>query len=259
MEESKEEQKSLLIKVKEENEKTWLKTQHSENEDHGIRSHHFMVNRWGINGKSDRLYFLGLQNHCEQWLQPWIKRCLLLGIKAMANTDSILKSRDLTLPTKVHIVKATVFPVVMNGCESWTIKKAECWRIDAFELWCWRRCSRVPWTARKPVNLKWNQSWIFIGRTNAEAEAPILWSPDVKSWLIRKHPDAGKGWRQEEKGMTEDVMVGWHQWLYAHEFEQSLWDGEEQGSLWCCSSWGLKDSDRTEQLNNVKYQGNMQK
>ena len=125
--------------------KSWLKAQHLENEDHGIRSHHFMGNRWGNNGNSNRLYFGGLQNHCSHE----IKRRLLLGRKAMTNLDSMLKSRDITLPLKVHLVKAIVFPVVMCGCESWTIKKAECWRIDAFELWCWRRLLRVPWTARR--------------------------------------------------------------------------------------------------------------
>ena len=126
-----------------------------------------------------------------------IKRCLLLGRKVITNLDSILKSRDITLPTKVHQVKAMVFPVVMYGCESWTMKKAEGWRIDAFELWCWRRLLRVPWTAVHP---KGNQSWIFIWRTDAEAETPILRPPDVKNWLTGKDPDAGKDWRLEEKG-----------------------------------------------------------
>ena len=103
----------------------------------------------GESGSNDRFYFLGLQNDCWWWLQPLeIKRRLLFGKKAMTNLGSILTSRDITLPTKVHIVKAMVFPVVMCGCESWTIKKAECWRIDAFELWCWRSLLRVSWTER---------------------------------------------------------------------------------------------------------------
>ena len=106
-----------------------------------------MASRWGNNGNGDRLYFLGLQNHCRWWLQPY-KRCLLLGRKAMTNLDSILKSRAITLPAKVHLINAVVFPVVMYGCESWTMKKAERRRIDAFELWCWRRFLRVPRTAR---------------------------------------------------------------------------------------------------------------
>ena len=103
--------------------------------------------RWVNSGNSVRLYFSGLQNHCRWWLQKWIKR--LLGRKVITNVDSILKSRDITLPTKVRLVKAMVFPVVMYGCESWTIKKAEHQNIDSFELWCWRRLLRVPWTARR--------------------------------------------------------------------------------------------------------------
>ena len=108
-----------------------------------------MANRWGNNGNSDRLCFLKLQNHCRWWLQTWNNRRLLFGRKAMTNIDSILKSRDTTLPTDVCLVKAMVFPVVMYGCESWTIKKVGCRRIDAFELWCWKRYLRVPWTARR--------------------------------------------------------------------------------------------------------------
>ena len=126
--------------------KSWLKAQHSKNEDHGIQSHHFMGNRWGNSGNSVRLYFWGLQMvDCSHE----IKRCLLLGRKIMTNLDSILKSRDITLPTKVCLVKAMVFPVGMYGCESWTVKKAEHGRIDAFELCCWRRLLRVPWTSKR--------------------------------------------------------------------------------------------------------------
>ena len=137
-----------------------------------------------------------------------IKRHLLLGRKVMLNLDSILKGRDITLLIKVCIVQAIVFPVVMFGCESWTIKKAERQRIDAFELWCWRRLeSPLDCKEIKLVNPKWNQSWIFNGRIDAEAEAPILWPPDAKSQLNGKDPDAGKGWRQKEKGAAEDEMV----------------------------------------------------
>ena len=180
------------------------------------------------------------------------KRRLLLGRKAITNWDSILNSRDITLPTKIHIVKAMVLPVVIYGCDSWAIKKADCRRIDAFELRCWIRLLRVFWTARrsKPVNPKGNQSWKFIGRTDAEAEALILWPPDENSWLIRKDPNAGKDWRREEKGTTEDEMVEWYHQLNGHEFEQALRDGEGQGSLACCSSWGQKEVDTTERLKN---------
>ena len=142
--------KSLLMKVKEKSEKAGLKLNIQQMKIMGIWSHHFMVNRWGNNGNSDRLHFLGLQNHCRWWLQPWnFKRHLLLGRKAMTNLDRILKNKGITWLTKFHLVKAMVFPVVMYGCESWTIKIAEHWRIDAFELWCWRRLLRVPWTARR--------------------------------------------------------------------------------------------------------------
>ena len=134
------------MKVQKDCEKSWLESQHSENKDHGIWSHHFMANRWGNNGNSERLYFFGFPNHWRWWLQPWN---LLLGRKAMTKLDSVLKSRDITLPAKVHLVKAMVFSVVMYGCESWTIKQAKCWRTDAFELWCWRRLLTVPWTARR--------------------------------------------------------------------------------------------------------------
>ena len=108
-----------------------------------------MANRWGNNGNSDRIYLGGgLQNYCR-WCSHEIKRCLLLGRKVMTNLDSIFKSRDITLPIKIHLVKAMVFPVVLYGCESWTVKKAESQRIDAFELWCCKRLLRVPWTARR--------------------------------------------------------------------------------------------------------------
>ena len=148
-----------------------------------------------------------------------IKRYLLLGRKVMTNLDSILKSRDITLSEKVPLDKAMVFPVVMYGCESWTIKKAEHWRIDAFELWCWTLESPLDCKEIQPVHPKGDQSWIFIGRTDAEAETPILWPPDVKSWLIWKDLDDGRDCGQEEKGSSaEDEMVEWHHWLNGHEF-----------------------------------------
>ena len=210
-----------------------------------------MANRWGNNRNSDRFYFLGLQIHCRWWMQPWNQRRLLLGRKAMKNLDSILKSRNITLLTKVCLVKAMAFPVIMYGCESWTIKKAECQRIDAFELWCWKRFLKVSWTSRRSNQsiLKGNQSWILTGRTDAETEVPILWPPDAKNWLIGKDPDAGKDWRQEEKGMTVDEMVGWHHRLDGHEFEQTLRVVNGQGRLACCSPWGCKELDMTERLN----------
>ena len=168
----------------------------------------------------------------------------------MTNLDSMSKSRDITLPIQVHIVKAMLFPVVTYGCESWTIKKAECQRIDAFKLWCWRRLLRVPWTARrsnKSINLKGDQLWIFTGR--AEAEAPVFWSPNVNRWLIGKVLDAGKD-RGEEKRVSEDEMAGQYHWWNEHELGQTPGDGEGQGGLACCSPRGHKESDTTKGLNN---------
>ena len=174
-----------------------------------------------------------------------IKRCLLLVRKAMTNLDSILKSRDVTLPTKVRLVKAMVFPVVMYGCESWTIKKAEQWRTDAFELWCWRRLLRVPWTARRSNQfiLKDNISpGCSLEGLILKLKTPILWPADVKSWLIWKDSDAGRDWGQEEKGTTEDEMAGWHHWLDGREWEWAPGVGDGQGGLACCDSWGRKES-----------------
>ena len=139
------------------------------------------------------------------------------------------------LSPSFHLVKAMVFPVVMYGCESWIIKKTECQRIDAFKLWCWRRLLRVPCTARRSnQSILKDQSWIYIGRTDAEAEASVLWPPDAKRRFIGKDPDAGKDWRQEEKGMTENEMVWWHHQLNGCEFMQTL---RGQGSLSSCSPW----------------------
>ena len=138
----------------------------------------------------------------------------------MTNLDSLLKSRDITLPTKVCPVKATVFPVVMYGCESWAIKKTECWRIDAFELWCWRGLLRGPWTARRS-----NQSILKKISPGCSFKGLML---KLKlqyfghlMWRIGKDPDSGKDWGQEEKGMTEDEMVGWHHRLNGHELDQT--------------------------------------
>ena len=163
----------------------------------------------------------------------------------MTNLDSILKRRDITLPTKVPLVKAMVFPVVMYGCESWTIKKAERRRIDAFELRYWRSLLRVPWTARrsnqsilKEISLGCSLLGLML-----KLKLPIFWPLDAKSWLIWKDPDPGKDWRQEEKGTTEDEMVGWHHQHNGHGFGWTPGVGDGQGGLVCCDSWGRKESD----------------
>ena len=127
--------------------------------------------------------FLGSKINADGDCSHGIKRRLLLGRKVMTNLDSIFKSRDINLPTKVCLVKAMVFPVVMYGCESWTVKKAERQRIDAFKLWCWRRLLRVPWDCKEiqPVHSKGDQPWVFFGRTDAKAETPVLWPSHAKS------------------------------------------------------------------------------
>ena len=127
--------------------KSWLKAQHSENEDHGIRSHHITANRWGYIGNSGWLYFLGLQNHCRWWLQPWNLKTVTPWKESYDQPRQHIKKQRHYFVNKVLLVKAMAFPVVMYGCESWTIKKAECQRIDAFELWCWKRLLRISWTA----------------------------------------------------------------------------------------------------------------
>ena len=167
----------------------------------------------------------------------------------MTNPDSVLKGRNITLPTKVCLVKDMVFPIVMYGCEldykeSWALKNWCFWTLVLEKI----LKSLLDYREIQPVHSKGNQSWIFTGRTDTEAETPILWPPDAKSWLIWKDPDAGKDWRWE-KGTTEDEMVGWHHWLNGHEFEYSLGVGDGQGSLACCSPWGCKESDTTEWLN----------
>ena len=169
----------------------------------------------------------------------------------MTNLDNIFKSRDITLPTKVHLVKTMVFPVVMYGCESWTIKKAECWRIDAFKLWCWRRLLRAPWTARRSNQsiLKEISPGISLVGMMLKLKLQYFWPPHEKSWLIGKDSDAGRDWGQEEKGTTEDEMAGCHHWLDGRESEWTLGVGDGQEGLACCHSRGRKELDMTEQLN----------
>ena len=135
------------------------------------------------------------------------------------------------MPTRVYIVKAMVFPVIVYGCESWTIKKAEHWRTDAFELWCWRWLLRGPWTARRSNQSILKEISSEYSLEGLQAEAPILWPPDVKNWPTGKDPDNGKDWRQEEKGMTEDEMVGWRHKHDVHESERAPGVGDWEGSL----------------------------
>ena len=214
MTEKEEELKSLLVKLKEESEKVGLKL--------NIWKTKIMasspITSWQIYGEimeTVRDFILGgskitAVGECSHK----IRRCLLLRRQAMTNLDRILKSRHITLPTNFHLVKAMVFPVVTYGCESWTINKAERQRIDAFELWCWRRLLRVPWTARRS-----NQSILKEISPEYLLEVLMLKLKLQYFGLTGKDPDAGKDWRREEKGKTEDEMIGWHHWLNGYEFE----------------------------------------
>ena len=222
MAESKEELRSLLIKVKEESEYVGWKL--------NIQKTKIMtsspITSWQIDGETIETvtdFILGgskitADGDCSHE----IKRCLLLGRKVMTNLDSILKSRDIALPTKICLMKAMVFPVVMYGWESWTIKKLSAKKLMILNYGVgedsWESLG-LQGDGLQPVHPKRNQSWIFFGRTDAEAETPILWPPNSKNWLIGKDPDAGKDWRWEEKGTTKDELIGWHHQRGGREFE----------------------------------------
>ena len=202
-------------------------------------------------GKQCQTLFFGAPKHCSHGDCPHeIKRHLLLGRKVMTNLDSIFKSKDITLPTKVRLVKAIVFPSShvwmweLDYEESWAPKNSCFWTVVLEKtLESPLDCKEI-----QPVHAKGDQSRVFIGRTDSEAETPILWPPHVKSWLIGKDPDARRDWGQEEKGTTDYEMAGWHHWLDAHEFGWTLGVGDGQGGLACCNWWGRKESDTTERL-----------
>ena len=199
--------------------------------------------------------FLGSKITADGDCSHEVKRRLLLGRKVMMNLDILLKSRDITLLTKVYIVKDMLFP--SDHIWMWELDYKEGW---APKNWCFQtlvleKTLESPLDSKeiKPITPKGNQPWIFIERTAARAEAPILWPPATESWLIGKDADAGKDWRQRRRGAAEDEMVEWHHRLIGHEFEQTQGDSEGQGRLACCHSWGHKESDVTEQLKNNNH------
>ena len=208
-----------------------------------------MGNKWGDSGNSVRLHFFGLQNHCRWWLQPWNEKTL----------TPWKKSYD-----QLHIKKQRHY-IANKGPSSqgygfssghvwmWELDYKESWPQKNWWFWTvvLEKTLESPLDCKEiqPVHPKGDQSWVFTGRTDAEAETPIHWPPDAKCWLIWKDPDAGKDWGQEEKGMTEDEMAGWHHQLDGHGFGWTPGIGDGQGGLACCNSWGHKESDTTEQLN----------
>ena len=218
--------------------------------------HDVIITSWQIDGETVEtvadFIFLGSKITADGDWSHEIKRCLLLGRKVMTNLDSIFKSRDITLPTKVHLIKAMVFPVVMYGYESWTIQKADHWIIDSFELWCWRRLLRVPWTVRrsnqsilKEISPECSLEGLML-KLKLQYFGHLMWRADSldKTLMLGKiEGRRRRGWK------TENEMAGWHHWLNGHGFGWTPGVGDGQRGLACCGSQGRKESDTTEWLN----------
>ena len=198
---------------------------------------------WNVERGSDFIFLGskinadGVYRHKIKTLAPWKNSC--------DKPRQHIKNQSISLLTKVHIIKALVFPVVIYSCECWTIKKTEHQRTDASKLWCWRRVLRIPWTAKRSnqsilreINSEHSLEELML---NLQYLDHVMWRAD----LIRKDPDAGRDWGQEENGAVEDEMVAWHHWFNGHEFEQTQGDSEGQESLACCCSWGRKKLDMT--------------
>ena len=239
------------MKVKEESEKVVLKlnTQKTKIMASGP------ITSWQIDGETVEtvadFIFLGFKITADGDCSHEIKRCLLLGRKVMTNLDSIAKKQSHYFPNKGPSSQGYGFS--SDHVWMWELDYKESWVLKNWCFWTvvLEKTLESPLDCKEiqPVHPKEEQSWIFTGRTDAEVETPVLWPPDVKNWLIWKDPDAGKDGRQEEKGTTEDEMVGWHHWLNGHGFGWTPGVGDGQGGLVCCSSWGCKELDTTEWLN----------
>jgi len=208
------------------------------------------ITSWQIDGEAMEtvrdFIFLGSKITVDCDCSPIIKRQLHLGSKGMTNLDSILKSRDITLPTTVHLFKGMVFPVVMYGCESWTIKKAEHWRIDAFELWCWRRLLRALWTPRRSKQSILNEICPEYALERLILKLKLRYFGHLRrADSLEKTLMLGKIECRRGRGWQRMSWLGWHHWLDGQDFEQVQWVGDGQGSLVCCSPWGCTESNMT--------------
>ena len=219
--------------------KSWLKTQHSKNEDHGIWSHHFKANIWGNNGNHERLYFLGLWNHCRWWLSHEIRRLAPLKKSSDQPRPYIKKQRhsfaDNSPSSQSYgFSSGLVWMWELDCQESWVLKNCCFWTVTLEKtLESPLDCKEI-----QPVHSEGDQPWDFFGGSDAEAETPVLWPPHAKGWLIGKDSDAGRDWGQEEM----DEMAGWHHWLDGRESEWTPGVGDGQRGLVCCDSWGRKES-----------------
>ena len=252
MAESEEELKSPLMKMKEGSEKAGLKLSIQKTKTMAPSP----ITSWQIDWETMEtvkdFIFLGSKITADGDCSHEIKRCLLLGRKAMTNLDSIKKQRYYKdLSSQSHgFSRSHVWMGELDHKKSWPPKNGCFWTVVLEKT----LESPLDWKEIQPINLQENRSWVFIGKTDAEAETPILWPPDAKNWLLGKDPDTGKDWRQGEKETTEDEMVGWHHQLDGHQSEQALTVGDGQGGLACCSPWTHKGSDMTEWLKGTYHQ-----
>ena len=210
-----------------------------------------MGNRWGNSGNSVRLYFFGLQNHCRWWLQPWNKKTLTPWEESYDQPRKHIKRQRHYFANKG--LSSQGYGFSSGHVWMWELDCEESWAPKNWYFWTvvLEKTLESPLDCKEiqPVHSKGNQSWVFIGRADAEADTPILWPPDAKSWLTVKDSYAGRDWGQEKKGMTEDELSEWHHWIDGCEFEWTPGVGDGQGGLACCDSWGRKESDMTERLN----------